>query len=240
MRHDHAAGDPSRVTTRPDYLDNHASEQLAADALAALKELGAHGTAGVPLLLRFGETLFNAKVVLKHGEFSPWCVNVLKRSPSWCSAHRRLYETRDDLVPARAWAAAINHKWANCSSVERLVKLISEWKRATRGDGAAAPRTRAKKRTSVAYSDLEEFVGKLEEIIREAKGAFETVRYELWLTAPPDDGSVKEELVELGNRFRSRLRDLGECCGALQVSKAGEAPSDLPPPDDAPEARLLQ
>jgi hypothetical protein len=113
-------GDPSKIPLERDGCDNSARDELAVKALAALEELDAHGNAGLPLQLRFGEALSNAKAVLKHGEFGPWCLNVLKRSLSWCSAHRRVYEDRADLEPALAWADATGHRWAHCRSVERL------------------------------------------------------------------------------------------------------------------------
>jgi Toprim domain len=231
----HIGGERSAKADGP---DDYLRDELAAEVLGALKELDAHGHAGLPLMLRFGEALSNAKEELKYNQFGRWCREALRRSPSWCSAYRRLYESRADLESALAWAAATRHRWANCRSVERLLKIVADWRKVTQGDGAAAPRTRRKKRATVAHLELEEIAPQLQKILAEAEGAFETVRFELWLMAPPDDDSAKGELVALGKRFRSRLRELDERCSALQRSKMAEVmPDDLPDVDDA---RLLQ
>jgi hypothetical protein len=212
-------------------------DNFTADALAALAELDAHGNLGLPLLLRFGEALSNAKATLKHGEFNPWCRNVLKRSPSWCSSHRRLYEDRADLEPALAWAAETDHKWVSCRSVERLLKIIADWKKAMRGDGATAPRTRRKERAVVAPAELEEIAAGLSEILAEVEEAFEILGSDAWMTAPPDDGSAKDELMALAKRFRSRLRELAAKLQLLQLSKPAAA---APPPIEEPKAGVLQ
>jgi hypothetical protein len=238
MLHDYQHGATSEIRLEPNRADDLSYDELTANALAALEQLDAHENAGLSLLLRFGETLSKAKATIEHGKYNPWCRQVLKRSLSWCSSHRRLYEGRADLELALAWASATGHRWANCRSVERLLKIVTDWKKATQGDWTTAPAGRRKKRP-VAHSELEEIAAALREILAEAEEAFETVRYELWLTAPPD-GSAKEELVALGKRFRSRLRELGESCSALQVSKPIEAAADLPPIDYAVAGGALQ
>jgi hypothetical protein len=240
MLQDWENGDPSKIQLEPDGPDSCRRDELAAEALAALEELDAHGNAGLPLLLRFGEALSNAKRELKHGQFGPWCRKVLKRSASSCSAYRRLHESRAELEPALAWAAATDHRWANCRSVEKLLSIVAEWRKVTRGDGAAAPRTRRKKRAAAAHIELEEIAAQLGKVLAEAEGAFETVRYGLWLTAPPDDSAAKEELVALGKRFRSRLYELGESCGALQLSKTADTVPNQAQIDDASGAGRLQ
>jgi hypothetical protein len=240
MLQDYETGNTQGIRLEPGGPDNLARDRVAAEAFAALKELDAHGNAGIPLLLQFGKALSNAKAVLKRGEFSLWCLNVLKRSPSWCSAHRRLYQERRNLEPARAWAEATEHRWANCHSVERLLKIIADWKIATHGACAMTPR-RERKKQVIAASDLDEIAARLRELFADARHAFENIRYELWLTTSPDERVRKEELVALGKRIRSRLHQLAESCSALQLSTMAEpVPDDLPHVDDAPEAGLPQ
>jgi hypothetical protein len=239
MLQHHETGKTPDIRLEPGGSEDLARDELAAEALAALKELDAYGNAGIPLLLRFGKALSNAKAVLKRGEFSPWCLNVLKRSPSWCSAHRRLYQERDTLEPARAWAEETEHRWANCHSVERLLKIVADWKIATDGARAMAPRGKRKKQV-VAPSDGAEISARLCEIFVDAKHAFENIRYELWLTTSPDERALKEELVALGKRLRFLLHQLAESCSALQLSKMDGGVPDQPQIDDAREAGLLQ
>jgi hypothetical protein len=230
----HENGDPPKVRQAPEGLDNLAWDQLDADALEALAKLKAHGTVGLPLLLRFGETLSNKKATLKHGQLGLWCREVLKRSPSWCSAHLRLHESRADLEPALDWAVATNHRLAHCRSVERLLKVVADWRKATQRDGEVAPATRRQKRPLIAQGQLEQIAAQLQEILTQAEDAFESVSYELFLAAPPIDGSAKDDLMALARRFRPRLRDLGGKLQALQLSKPAEEAAALPPIDEAP------
>ena len=240
MLQDEEDNKPWKTQLEQAAQDNLVFHDFTAEALEALAALDAHASDHLDVMLQFGNALSNAKRELKHGQFGPWCREVLKRSASWCSAYRRLHESRAELEPALAWAAATDHRWANCRSVEKLLRIVADWRKATRGDRTAAPKMRRKKWAAAAHIELEEIAAQLRIILAEAEGAFETVRYELWLTASPDEGSAKEEIVALGKRFRSRLHELGESCGALQLSKMAEAVPDQPQVDDAPEARLLQ
>jgi hypothetical protein len=222
MLSDNEIGHPAKISEKSDDSDDVARDDFTDDALAALAELEAQGSEHVTLLLLFGEAVSKAKARLKHGEFNSWCTDVLKKSPSWVSAHRRLFEGRGDLEPAIAWAASTRHRWANCHSVERLLKLIAEWKKATRGDSAAAPRARktaseiiAELRQRVA-DDEEEFIALRDPLPAEVQARV------VELAAVPADSNLaaKEELAELAVRFHWRPRDLvAETCSAPQVSR---------------------
>jgi hypothetical protein len=52
---------------------------------------------------------------------------------------RRLYEEEAILQDVLAWARAQNHKWAYCRSVERLLKLIADFKKAKEGTSYILP-----------------------------------------------------------------------------------------------------
>ena len=142
-------------------------DDYSAEALWALAELDTHGRDHIGFMLRFGEALAKAKRSLKHGHFKEWCGNILKRSPSWCSSHRRLFECRDDLEASLAWAKQTGHRWADCRSVEKLLKLVTEWKKATREDSAAAPRARRK---------AKEIIAELQQRLAEAEADFVALR----------------------------------------------------------------
>lgn len=205
-------------------------DEFTADALAALARLDDHGQDQIPLMLKFGEALAKAKAALKHGEFSPWCRDVLKRSPSWCSSHRRLYDGRADLEPALAWAGATNHKYASCCSVERLLKIVADWKKATRRDGATAPRARPRSKPMTLRA-AKRRIAELHRLLSEARADVIALRdplpadvearaAELAALAAADDVAAKDELAALARRYHWRWRDLvGETCGALQVSR---------------------
>ena len=215
-------------------LDNLTWDQLDADVLEASAKLKAHGNAGLPLQLRFAEKLSNKKAALPHGQYGPWCRQVLNRSPSCCSAYLRLHERCADLEPALAWAEATDHRLAHCRSVERLLKVVADWRKATQRDGEVAPATRRQKRPIVAQGQLEQIAAQLREIITQTDDALESC--ELSLAAPPVDGSAKDDLMASTKRSRSRLRDLGGKLQARQLWKPAEAAADLPPIDEAPGA----
>ena len=174
-------------------------------------------------MLNLGEAVAKAKACLRHGEFTNWCRKDLKRGPSWISAHRRLFESRQDLEPALAWAAATGHRWASCSSVERLLAIIGDWKKATQGDSASPPTARRK---------ASEIIAELRQQLADAKADFVGLRdplppqvdaraTELAAPAAADDVAAKEELAEIARRFHWRYCDLvhRETCGAPQLSK---------------------
>jgi hypothetical protein len=227
--HDHptinrASDEKAIVEGIKNSISAHAADDgYTAEALRALAALEAHGNGHMDLILQFGEAVDKAKGSLKHGEFTKWCREDLKRCPSWVSAHRRLFEGREDLRPALAWAAATGHRWASCYSVERLLKIIADWKNATRGDSASAPKPRPK---------ASEIIADLRQQLADAKADFESLRdpltreaearaTELAARAAANDAAAKEELEELARRFHWRYRDLAhrETCSAPQLSK---------------------
>ncbi|MGO9419716.1 hypothetical protein [Roseiarcus sp.] len=230
------AGEGLRALAKPTAPDSEFRlDQLTADALAALAKLDAHGNAGLPLLLQFGEALSNAKADLKHGAFNPWCRDVLKRSASWCSAHRRLYEDRADLEPALAWAAETNHKWVSCRSVERLLKIIADYRAATHRDSATVRRARrgAKPMTLRAAKRR---IAELHRLLNEARADIIALRDPLPADvearaaelAAADDDAAKDELAALARRYHWRPGDfVAETCSALKVSRpASDEASD--------------
>lgn len=85
----------------------------ALDALAALE---AAQIGQLQLALRFGATLDVAKDRLRHGSFRGWCTELLRRSPSWCAAHLRLYRQRGNLEEALAWAVTTGHRWTRVNA----------------------------------------------------------------------------------------------------------------------------
>ena len=94
-------------------------------------------------MVRLGETLATARDRVGHGKFTRWCEDNLQRKPSWCSAHRRLFEARNDIEPAREWAAATGHRWAKCHSVERLLRVVGDFRRVKSGDSRRGAETAA-------------------------------------------------------------------------------------------------
>ncbi len=217
-------------------------DELTAEALRALAELDAHRNDHIAPMLRFGEVVSKAKNQLKYGNYTPWCENKLKRKPTWCSAHRRLFEVREDIEPARAWAKETSHRWADCFSVERLLKLLDESKKAKRGDNptgdiSIAPKGRrkltdvlaelAQAQARIAQDDAD-FVALRDELSPEDDARAR----ELASLAAVNDVGATEELAELGRRLHWRLRDLirRSTCGAPQVSDMASEDSAGPRP----------
>jgi hypothetical protein len=236
-----SAADDRQHATRFETRDD-----FTADALAALAKLDDHGHDQIPLMLKFGEALVKARKRLEHGQFSNWCTSTLQRSPSWCSSHRRLFECGEDLRPALAWAAA-NHKWANCRSVERLLKIAADWKKATRGDGATAPRARPRSKP-MTLRTAKKIIGELHKALQEAKAEFIALRdplpadvaakaAELSALAAADDVAANDELAALARRYHWRFPDLvADSCSALQVCPHSESAHPSPAVTDADES----
>ncbi len=234
--------EPSQIRHQTPSNTDVVDDALTAEAKEALAALDANGKDHIGSMLRLGEVLSKARRDLKHGRFAKWCGDDLKRSPSWCSAHRRLFEGREDLQPALAWAAETGHRWASCHSVERLLKIVADWKRAARGDSASAPKPRpntseiiADLRQQLAYDDAE-FIA-LRDPLTPVAEARET---ELAARAAANDAAAKEELAGIARRFHWRYRDLAhrETCSAPQVSKPLEEDwSDARP--NTPKAEQL-
>ena len=199
------------------------------DALDALAALHAHASSSakdrIALMVRLGETLERARDEVGHGEFTRWCEDNLQRKPTWCSAHRRLFEARNDLEPAREWAAATGHLWAKCLSVERLLRLVGDFRRVKRGDSAAAAPRRQRKANEV--------IAELRQRLAQAEADFaalrdpllpeeEARRAELAAAMGAADFAAREELATLARKRHWRLRDLvAQTCGAPQVSGTG-------------------
>jgi hypothetical protein len=79
----------------------------------------------------FGETISEAKDYFPHGAFGPWCRSELGLSESQRAAYLRLYKARADLDQAREWARKTGHKYADALSVDRLLRIVEEWRTAT-------------------------------------------------------------------------------------------------------------
>lgn len=91
--------EPSQIRHQTPSNTDVVDDALTAEAKEALAALDANGKDHIGSMLRLGEVLSKARRDLKHGRFAKWCGDDLKRSPSWCSAHRRLFEGREDLQP---------------------------------------------------------------------------------------------------------------------------------------------
>ena len=169
----------AEAKTHPDVAD----DDYTADALRALAALGAHGEDQIKVMLQLGGAVARAKLQLKHGDFTRWCEDTLKRKATWCSAHRRLFEIQEDIEPARAWAKETNHRWADCFSVERLLKLVAESKKAKRTDNATndiPPAPKARRKLTDVLAEL----AQAQERIAQDDADFVSLRDEL---SPEDD-----------------------------------------------------
>ena len=116
-------------------------DQLTADARALLQKLNANDEQYVGLAVALGSHIATAKKKLP-GKFQEWCRDDLGRSPTWC-ANYRLFESCEHLEPALRWAAETEHRWADCRSVELLLKLVHEYRKKVGGAPDKAPRRRS-------------------------------------------------------------------------------------------------
>jgi hypothetical protein len=63
------------------------------------------------------------KLPRRFGQF----LHHMQKSRSWGALYLHLYDVRDLLEPARAWAAETSHRLASAYSVESLLKLVSDF-----------------------------------------------------------------------------------------------------------------
>jgi hypothetical protein len=200
-------------------------DQLTAEAQAAMTKLGANDAEHIRLALEFGSVIAKAKEKLRRrGEFSRWCRRALNRKPTWCSAYRRLYENREDLQPTQKWASETEHKWANCRSVERLLKLIEDYKKTT---GAAPDKPPRRRAAPDGVAALERRVNGCEKTVvalLDAVAPYWAARARKLAEANSDPN---KGLAELALRIRMRAGDQGAPCGAPQ-GKSSE-PAGLQP-----------
>jgi len=222
----------------------------ARDALAALE---AAQIGQLELALRFGETLDVAKDRLGHGQFRGWCTEFLRRSPSWCAAHLRLHRQRGDLEEARAWAVATDHRWAHVRSVERLLKVIAEWRASLPEGDVRAARAKRSARPSqkeiiadlaTRLAEARGRLAKAEERLAEDEAEFVALGDPL----PPEveeraadlatatEGGAREELAALARQFHWRPRDFEQMCGALHISRRERRLARTRQPVDGSEA----
>jgi hypothetical protein len=247
-------GETDEISTTPDPRAkregvNHlavepqvARDDFTVEALRALAELDAHGHGHRGIMLRFGEAVSKAKAQLNHGEFTPWCENTLKRKPSWCAAHKRLYECGGDLDAARAWAKETGHRWADCYSVERLLGIVGDWRKAKRGVSPSS--TEARQKPSEIIAELRRRLAEDDADFLALRDALppeiEARVAELLAAIAAGDVAAKEEIAEIARKYHWRFRDLvqRETCVATQVSDPSpEVSADAQP--DAPKfARL--
>jgi hypothetical protein len=198
-------------------------EEVTREAQEALAQYGAEEKITIEIMLRLGAAIAKAKAKLKHGEFARWCEEVLQRKPSWCSAHRRLYELQEFIEPALAYARRTGHRWAYCTSVERLLKLITEYQRAESGEQPAAQNARRKPAEIIAElqarikEDDAEFLAMRDPLPNDVKA--EVVELAASIKSREDEAS-KARLADIGRTYHWRYRDLVEyeTCGAPQVS----------------------
>lgn len=230
-----ASIDELAATEEADFRDAP-TPNFGIAALDALAALDAAQVGQLQLALRFGETLDVAKDRLGHGKFRRWCAEFLRRSPSWCAAHLRLYRQRGDLEKARAWAVATGHRWAHVHSVERLLKVIADW-RASLPEGdvrAARAKRSARPSQKEMIADLETrltaAIGRLakaEGRLAEDDAEFVALRDPL----PPEveeraadlatatEDAAREELAALARQVHWRRGDFEQLCAALHISR---------------------
>jgi hypothetical protein len=108
--------------------------------LTLIDKLGKVSASQIQIHIEIGLELAAIKKGTKHGEFMERCRRELNRSQSWEAIHLRLANQTHHLEHALAWARAVDHEWAHRHSVERLLKLISEYTRKVRGQPGVKPR----------------------------------------------------------------------------------------------------
>jgi hypothetical protein len=198
-----------------------AEEQLIAKARRALAKLDKHAENAIPLMLEFGKVLFDAKDTVKHGQFGKWCVQHLGRKPSWCADHRRLYEWRADIQPALNWAVKTGHRYAHCRSIEKLRRIIEDWRRE---NGAAQTRNKLRG-TAAAIARLRQAVDTAEELkaLRDAMPSRLQERVlAMAVTNFAEKATSGKDYSQAAISYFTRLMEFvdAQTCGTQQISNS--------------------
>jgi len=186
-------------------------DQLTANARDLVQELNANDESYVRLVVALGSHIATAKKRLP-GKFQEWCRDDLGRKPTWCANYRRLFEGREHLEPALKWASETEHKWANCRSVELLLKLVHEYRKKVGGAPDKAPRSRS------APDGLAALEKRLRGHEKTCVALFEALAPD-WIVeaqrlAETADDSLAKTLAQLALRIRARADDPGSTCSA--------------------------
>jgi hypothetical protein len=187
-------------------------------ALKVLAEIDSNFRYSLKLKLRMGAVLCIAKDLLPHGDFGKWVEESLNRKESWCAAHMRLWRDRTVLDQALLWAAETGHPCSNCCSVDRVLKVIADWKKRDRAAVVAVPKPTKKSSEIIAElrreiaDNMKDFIALRDPLPSE----IEEIVIGLGSRAGADDGAARE-LAEIAQRFHWRLCDLmavAQSCGA--------------------------
>jgi hypothetical protein len=208
----------SQGASVPSETQNHDEElrdsfaDITKVALARLELLEANQEASIPLLLSFGETAWKAKKkkVIPHGQFKSWCENVLNRSAMWVSNHRRLWEQRADLDLALAWARTARHPSAECRSVEKLLKIMADWRNALKGVGPTpVPAGRSRISAKRIIANLQQRLREDDEDFKKLQDPLSSeVRAKVVELAQSTEPAARQELESIAIYHHWRLRDL--------------------------------
>jgi hypothetical protein len=242
-----ASGAKSEKAPKKEKLTPAQDEELTAKAKDALAALDAHGNDYLSKMLAFGEVAHQAKASKPHGEFQKWCEKHLSRSPSWVSNYRRLFEERAYLPEALKWASEAKHKWAYCRSVERLLKVIAEFKAKDSdavNDNRTAPTPPRKAKEVIA--ELHRRVEKAEEenvlLVELLPSNIMMQARILASKSATGDAKAKADLAAFARACRSRLLgsppDADQTSSALEVSELEPTSGDHNPDIEEKDATV--
>lgn len=212
----------------------------------ALSEARDHGLVGVGCHLRLAAALADFKCAVPHGEFGRTCRDDFNISATYRARLLRLHEVRDLLPVAQAWAEATGSPFADCHSVENLLKLVDVWQRRDESPPTAPASNDKKSRRQLEVvvaaqaSELERQEGRivaLEQQILEDDREFAALRdplpdgemetaADLLTSADPEAGAA---FAAMAKHYRWRVKDLerelGQKYTAVQISDNRENPS---------------
>jgi hypothetical protein len=210
-------------------LDDLAHDDLTAkeNAKKASDAINANDDDGLVLGELFGEALTIVKPKLKHGEYGNFCKDELHRSSSSCSLYVRIYESRADVRPALAWAAKTEHPLAHRRSVREVLKVITDWKKASYADGAPAPEAPQKPSRDIAQLTRllelanDEFIAMRDSLSWED----EARAVDLVAALSVNDMTAIDELAGIARDYHWRLGDLVEIEMSTAVRLSLPAPA---------------
>jgi len=176
-------------------------DERKAAAVRAIEALRAHGNAGIEPNLDAAAAIAALKAGLPHGEFGRFCTNALQISSTYRARLLRLDDVRGHVREALAWAATQKHRFAECQSVQNLIKVVNDWLNKDRSpEPKSDSNTQKGRRSKDIIAELERVIQETAALVRERDKTISEREFEVT--------SRDDEIADLQRRLAECEEDI--------------------------------
>jgi uncharacterized coiled-coil protein SlyX len=184
-----------------------------AAAVKAFKALRAHDNVGIERNLDAAAAIASLKASLPRGEFGRFCTDELHISSTYRARLLRLDDLKDYVPEAWTWAAAHNHRLAECRSVQNLIKIVEHWRSKGKPPEPKPDANKQKGRRGKDIAELERVVQQTTALAMEREKTISGLKSKV---ANQDDtigdlrkrlADCEEDIVKLRDHLPSETRD---------------------------------